>query len=121
VPKSQKKYDIPEVSASEALELIHHVNERASIFKGNFDELEKAIGMLFLGRLVGWKVLVFIHNKRTIRNYEKILDINIREFFDEEGPLSSKSVPYDFVKQAGNFWKAVSGNIKVDNRRILDN
>jgi len=117
--KSQKKYDIPEISDLEARELIKKVNDQASIFKGHFDELEKAIGMLFLGRLVGWRVLVLLHNKRTIRKYEEILDIKVREYFDEEGPLTSKSVAYELVKKAGNFWKAVSGDAKVEKRREL--
>lgn len=117
--KSQKKYNILKTPDDEALDLIKRVNERSSVFTGNFDELEKAIGMLFLGRLVGWRVLVLLHNKRTIRKYENILDIKVREFFEEEGPLASKSVSYDLVKKTGNFWKVVSGDAKVENRREL--
>jgi hypothetical protein len=83
-------------------------------YLGTFDELEAAIGMLHLGHHVGWKPLVLIHNKRTIRKYEEILDINIREFFPEEGPSAKRSVGYTIAKGIGNFWKAVSGEIKDD-------
>lgn len=93
-----------------------HTIERQAIasFTGQFDELEAALGMLHLGDHLGWKPLVLIHNKRTIRKYEEILGINIREFFPEEGPSAERSMGYRIAKQIGNFWKAVSGEIKSD-------
>ena len=81
-------------------------------FTGQFDELEAALGMLHLGDHVGWKPLVLIHNKRTIKKYEEILGINIREFFPAEGPSVDRSRGYAIAKQIGNFWKAVSGEVK---------
>ena len=83
-------------------------------FSGQIDELEAALGMLHLGLHIGWKPLVLIHNKRTIRSYEEILDINIRELFPAEGPSTFRSLGYNIAKKIGNFWKAVSGEIKDD-------
>ena len=88
-------------------------------FAGNFEELESAVGMLFLGPLLGWKVLVLIHNKRTIRKYEEILGINIREAFPEEGPYTYKSIGYEWVQGIKKFWKGVSGEVAVEGRREL--
>ena len=53
-------------------------------FSGSLEELEKAIGMLIIGYHFGWKVLLLVHSKRTIRKYENILDINIKEFFQQK-------------------------------------
>ncbi len=83
-------------------------------YMGNFDELESAIGMLHLGYHIGWKPLVIIHNKRTIRVYEEILGIDIREFFPPEGPSWDRSKGYSIAKKLSNFWKAVSGDLKDD-------
>ncbi len=96
--------------------------EREAIanFKGQLNELEAALGMLRMGHHMGWKVLVLIHNKRTLRKYENILDINVREFFPEEGPSADRSLGFLAVQKIGNFWKAVSGDIKVENRREID-
>lgn len=92
-------------------------------YTGTFDELEAAIGMLHLGMHLGWKPLVMIHNKRTIRKYEEILGIDIREEFPEEGPSAERSRGYRIAKRLGNFWKAVSGELKDDelkaNRREI--
>jgi hypothetical protein len=97
----------------ERIEQLHDIERQAfAKFTGQFDELEAALGMLHLGDHIGWKPLVLIHNKRTIRKYEEILGITIREFFPEEGPSAHRSIGYTIAKKIGNFWKAVSGEIK---------
>jgi hypothetical protein len=99
----------------ERLEQLSKIEREAfARFTGLFDELEAAIGMLRIGDHIGWKPLVLIHNKRTIRKYEEILGIEIREFFKEEGPSAHRSRGYTIAKALGNFWKAVSGAIKDD-------
>ena len=113
MPKVQKPpRPIPLVDVNEAHALVMRLDEIAARFQGQFDELEAAVGMYLVGRLVGWKVLVLIHNKRTIRKYEEILGINVREEFPEEGPFADKSIALNLVKKLGSFWKAVSGELK---------
>lgn len=118
------KYPTPSVDdvhpSARSEQLVCLVNDAIERFSGTIDELEKAIGMLYMGDYIGWKVLVLVHNKRTIRKYEEILDINVREFFPEEGPIAMRSLGYDITKKVGNFWKAVSGDVPVENRRELD-
>ncbi len=116
---TKKQVDIPHLSAVESAALTKRVDEIVRDFRGQVDELESALGMLMIGRLFGWKVLVLIHNKRTIRKYEEILGINVREVFPEEGPLAHKSAAYELVKRLGQYWKAVSGDVRVESRREL--
>lgn len=96
--------------------------ERQAIagFKGVFGELETALGMLRVGHHLGWKALVIIHDKRTIKKYEEILGIKIREYFPEEGPMADRSVGYGIAKSLNNFWKVVSGDVSVPKRRVID-
>ncbi len=114
---TKRKPDIPSLSIEEAQKYIKIINERSAEFVGQLDELESAIGMMMIGRLFGWKVLALIHSKKTVKKYETILDISIQEMFEPEGPLTSKSNGYAFVQKLGNFWKAVSGEVKVEGRR----
>lgn len=100
-------------------ELIRIERDAIARFSGQFDDLEAALGMLRIGHHVGWRVLVLIHNKRTIRKYEEILGITVRDFFPAEGPSHERSVGYSIAKKIGNFWKAVSGAIKIDDRRTI--
>lgn len=119
MPKSKKPpRAVPPVSPKDAHALVARLDEVTARFAGDFGELESAIGMYMIGRMVGWKVLVLLHNKRTIRKYEEILgNINIREEFDEEGPFADKSMALEIVKKLGNFWKAVNGEVKDEQLR----
>jgi hypothetical protein len=85
-------------------------------FTGQLDELEKAIGILRVGHQFGWKVLVLGHSKKTIRKYEEILGITFREFFPAEGPSAARSFGYSLAQKIDNFWKVVSGDIKIEDR-----
>lgn len=117
------KYPTPPVDTvhppERAEQLVRIANDALNRFSGTADELEKALGMLMLGDYMGWKVLVVIHNKRTIRKYEEILGISVREFFPEEGPIAQRSLGYKIATEIGNFWKVVSGDIPVEDRREL--
>jgi hypothetical protein len=97
--------------------LLEIEREAIANFVGQLDDLASALGMLRFGDYMGWRVLVLIHNKRTIRKYEEILNIKVREFFPEEGSQSHRSIGYKVAKQLGKFWKAVSGEVPIENRR----
>lgn len=116
---AKRRVRVPAMTDAEAGTLIARIDDRASAFGGKVDELESAIGMQFLGRLFGWKLLVLVHNKRTIRKYEEIMGIDIRREFPEVGPLASKSLGLSVVEKAGQFWKAVSGDLKVPGKRDI--
>ena len=94
-------------------ELISYFDKRIEDYKGQIHVLESAMGAYLVGRRYGWKVLYLMHDKRTIRKFEKILDVQFRNEFDDYSDLSYKSLAYQFVKNVSNFWKAVSGEIKV--------
>lgn len=100
------------------LDELHRIEREAiARFEGQIDELESALGMLRLGHHLGWRVLVLVHSKPTIRKYEEILGIKVRELFQEEGPSSERSQGYQIARKLENFWKAVSGDTKIENRR----
>lgn len=106
-------------SVNDVAELEKIEREAIANFKGQLDQLEAALGMLRMGDHFGWKVLVLIHNKRTLRSYEEILGIKVRELFPEEGPSWERSKGYVFIKKLGKFWKGVSGEIKIEDKREI--
>jgi hypothetical protein len=111
--------DTPHLSI-EKLQQLHDIESKAwAKFTGQLDELESAYGFLHLGFQIGWKPLAIIHSKKTFRKYEQLLEINARELFPEETTASHRSLGYSFAKKLSNFWKAVSGDIKVENRREI--
>jgi hypothetical protein len=55
-----------------------------------------------------------------VRKYEAILGIKVREVFKDDGPSSSRSVGFNLAQTVGNFWKIVSGAVKLKGRRQID-
>ena len=94
--------------------------EAIARFRGNADELESALGFLRIGIQLGWKPLTIIHSKRTFKKYEQILGIDARTFFPEDTPSATRSLGYTVAKKLSNFWKVVSGDTKIENRRNLE-
>ena len=92
-------------------ELIKIIDDATCKFKGNLNHLESAIGMLMVGRKVGWKPLLLIHDKKTIRRNEEILGIDIRTDLPEVGERADKSLAWELVQGVSSFWKAVRGEI----------
>ena len=105
------------LTADQETRLRHIENQAIVDFKGDLTQLEAALGMLRMGFHFGWKVLYIIHSKKTVRNYESILKIRIREEFPEDGPSSYRSVGLNLAQRYSNFWKVVGGTIKIPRRR----
>lgn len=117
--KRANLFKMPSRTLEREAELIRIEREAFANFHGIFDDLELALGILRTGDYLGWRPLVLIHNKRTIRKVEDILGITIREFFPPEGECADRSNGYKIAKQLTNFWKAVSGDIKIEDRREI--
>ena len=118
--KKRTVQPLNEVQTTRAVEIVQGAVLR---FRGTVDELEAAVGMYMMGHYLGWKVLVLMHSKRTIRKYEDILQIVVREEFPEEGSESDRSIAYAASKKISNFWKAVSGEAKAfdpGDRKLLE-
>lgn len=99
---------------------IQEITFRAiAVYKGHAQVLESAIGALNLGYHVGWRVLYVLHDKKTIRKYEDILGIKFREYFEETGPGSERSLGYKAILAIKKFWNVVNGDIKVANKTEL--
>ena len=113
------KRKTPEIDPDVAVNRHKHMDEAIVRFEGNLDELESALGMYMIGRHFGWKVLYILHSKRTIRKYEDILGITVREEFDAEGPDADRSNGFRALQSVSNFWKAVSGEVPIPNKKLV--
>jgi hypothetical protein len=125
VPKKSKEEKLAKLSPAQRAQLDEIEAGAIADFQGDLDELESALGMLRMGHHFGWKVLYIIHSKRTIRKYEEILTggakspVLIRELFDATGPSSYRSNGYRLTEGLSNFWKVVSGDTKIEERRKI--
>jgi hypothetical protein len=117
IPKNER---LKKLTEEQKLQL-QEIEDNAIVnFVGTVDELESALGMLRIGHHMGWKMLYVAHSKKTIRKYEEILDIKIRDLFDETGPSAGRSIGLALAEKFSNFWKVVSGDIKIENRKKIE-
>ena len=92
-------------------QLIGIVDSTIGRYKGDSRRISNAIGYLMMDGVLGWKVTLLMHDRKSIKDYESVLQIDSRKFFPEFGPLAEKSVACRGMKKVGNFWKAVKGEI----------
>lgn len=98
---------------------IHEVAMRAimSFRDGVSEELESALGMLYMGHAFGWKVVYITHSVSTVRKYEKILGIVAKDEFPPTTNHSERVRGYRIAEKMSNFWKAVKGEVAADGIR----
>ncbi len=117
IPEKSKSAKLAKLTPEQGEELREIEAEAIARFKGDLTLLEAALGMLRLGHHVGWKVLYMIHSKKTIRNYEEILGIEVRQVFKDIGPSSYRSIGLNLAQRFSNFWKVAGGDIKIPRRK----
>ena len=114
------KHSTPLPTPDQTARMVAITEQAVRKFDGDLSELESAIGMYVIGRHFGWRVLYIVHSKKTIRKYEDILAIAVRDEFPEAGPDASRSNGFRLLESVSNFWKAISGGQPIPNRRIVD-
>lgn len=93
-------------------EIVAHLDNITKEFKGSLNELEGAIGYYMVARHFGWKPLLLIHDKQTMKKYESILKLEFRSEIPEIGEYAHKSAAWLAVQKISSFWKAVKGEIQ---------
>ena len=90
-------------------QLVAVIDAAIQRFKGDSRRLSNAIGYLMMGRVMGWKVMLLMHDRKSVKDYEEILKIDSKEIFPEFGRMANKSMAYRALQKVTNFWKAVRG------------
>ena len=90
-------------------QLVAVIDSAIKRFKGDSRRLSNAIGYLMIGRVMGWKVMLLMHDRKSVKDYEQILQIISKDIFPPFGVMADKSFAYRALKKVTNFWKAVKG------------
>ncbi|OGS01270.1 MAG: hypothetical protein A3G41_05955 [Elusimicrobia bacterium RIFCSPLOWO2_12_FULL_59_9] len=92
------------------------IDKATASFKGDITQLEAAIGLAFVSEHMGWKPMMLVHDARTIKKYEEIIQLGRKDFSyrnpnlaPEIGPKASKLVAWELVQKGLSFWRAVRG------------
>ena len=92
-------------------QLVELMNKAVKKYSGDSRKLVNAIGYLVIGRNFGWKIMLLMHDRKSIKAYEEILAIDSKAVMPEIGPMAKKSIAWEAVQKVTNFWKAVKGEI----------
>jgi hypothetical protein len=92
-------------------ELIEIIDAAIERYQGHSDLLRNAVGAVLIGRLVGWKPLLLMQNKRTVDRYGQILGVDLREILPEVGLRANKSLAWRVVQAGQKFWDVVKARV----------
>lgn len=95
-------------------QLVVHIDNVASTYKGDSHVLFGAIGALFVGRLYGWRVIRVFLSTTTYAKYQRVLGLSFREVLPPETELSDRALAYRIVKKLKTFWGIVRGELPIE-------
>jgi hypothetical protein len=98
-------------------ELADRIENITKDYTGSVHDLYSAIGVLAVGEKLGWRVLRITLGRGTYAKYQKILNVDFKEAFPEEGLHARKSVALDIAKKFNNFWEVVRGHAPMDSTK----
>jgi len=98
-------------------ELVALIQNSFDRFESSADGWESAVGMMFLGKYMGWKIVHLVHSQATVKKYEKILGIDVKTDFDPTTDASRRSNAWKAIEGFSNFWKAVKGETDIPDAR----
>ena len=88
-----------------------HLDKQLKAYHGDVQKIERAAGVYMIGKRVGYKVMLLMHDKRTLRECEELLGISLKDELAEVGQFADKSLAWRAAQKVSNFWKAVKGEI----------
>jgi hypothetical protein len=89
-------------------ELLQKIDEISGQYTGQMDELYKAIGILVVGRLYGWRVMRLSTSFPVWRRACKITG-DLVDLMPERGIYAHKSFGLRLSDQVGHYWEILKG------------
>ncbi len=86
-------------------------------YEGDLIMLEKMLGFILVGYSFGWRQLFMMHCAKTIRRYEKVLDIKIKYTFPEYGEHCERSLVLPEAKKYNS--SVLNYQIPMRNRSLV--
>jgi len=105
------------ISDEELLQLIEKVTEE---FEGDLDEFNKAVGILVVGRLTGWKVQRLVSPRSTWTLATKWFG-DPKKLMPDRGRFARKSVGLAIADKIGDYWGFIRGHrhMPIGERKML--
>jgi hypothetical protein len=93
-------------------ELLIKIEEITKGYSGQIDDLYCVVGMIVIGRLLGWRVMRLVCPRRTWSNAIKLFG-DPKLIMDERGKYAHKSVGLKLVDKIGDYWEVIKGHKSI--------
>ena len=104
-------------------DLIKKVDEVLTEYRGQIDQLATIVGMIVLGRLLGWRVIRLVMSRDNWAKGNKLFG-DLKDYMPERGPLAHKSVALKISDKLGIYWEMVKGvtshSITMKQKRTIE-
>ena len=95
-------------------QVIAHIDNVASTYKGDSHVLFGAVGALVVGRPYGWRVIRVFLSTTTYAKYQRVLGLSFKDVLPPETELSDRALAYRIVKKLKAFWGIVRGELPIE-------
>lgn len=96
-------------------QLLLYMDNFIETYKGDAGILFSVVGVVFVGKKYGWRVIRLFISQSTYAKYQKVLGLEFKEIMPAETQLSDRALAYKTIKQLKEFWSIVKGSISLDN------
>jgi hypothetical protein len=93
-------------------ELMGKIEEITKEYSGQLDHLYEAVGMVVIGRLLGWKVMRLVSSRRTWTLSNELFG-DLKGILPERGNYAYKSVGLAIVDRLGGYWDVIKGKTEA--------
>jgi hypothetical protein len=93
-------------------ELHQQIADVSESYKGQLDDLYKAVGMLVVGRLFGWRVMRLVASRSVWSKASKLFG-DPKQLMEPEGRLAYKSCGLNAIKTVSEYWDVINGVEKI--------
>jgi len=93
-------------------ELMDLIENKSTDFHGQIDDLYKAVGMIIIGRLFGWKVMRLAAPRSTWTKATELFG-DPKLLMKDEEKLAHKSFGLHVCKEAKKYWEFVRGDLPI--------
>lgn len=101
-------------------ELKAKVEQLCGEYEGRIDEFYEAVGLVAVGRLMGWKVMRLVAPRKHWKTANDIFG-DLKELLPERGIYAERSQGLKIIDKLGHYWEYVRGTeqMPIEQRKSM--
>lgn len=99
----------PFLSAEQSAAVVKRLQE----YRGYAPTASDAVGALVLGQVYGWRGIMMLHSRSTVRKFEQVLGLSLRDCMPDRTQFSERILGVRIADEMGKFWAVVKGEVPV--------